>query len=523
MKTIHYITAILFSGLAISFAADPPTTAPKASAGAPSEKTSFQEVTSHLDPGGNLYLYLGIEQWVKNLSDKISSLRGIFSAMPNIKDEDREKLEKAFDVVTSIIKHSGIEDVSGVGMSSLMTEPGMYRSKFLLHHYKGQGSGFLWTMFGQKPHALNGLNLLSTNVAAAAFGDLDIAQLWSVIQKEVAAAGIPEAQSAMNKLPDAFERGTGLNWDKVLSSLGGEFGLVLSLDSDKKVTLPLPGAKLEIPEPGLMLVIKTTNDLIFNRLDQLLQKSGQQVTSVDKPNLKMRTVSVPLPLPIQLSPTLATSDGYLFIATNDRLIRDALAVKSGEIPGLKSTEEYKRLAKDIPQEGNQFSFMGRRFGETIREVQQQVLAANVGDSAPQQKLFQSLFSSGEPSFAYNVGGNTEEGWLAVANGNQHSGKLLLAAGALPAGLIAAIAIPNFVKARNTAQQNACINNLRQIDGAKQQWALENKKPETATPEKSDILMYFNSGKFPVCPAGGTYTINSVDTKPVCSVPNHEMP
>jgi prepilin-type N-terminal cleavage/methylation domain-containing protein len=48
------------------------------------------------------------------------------------------------------------------------------------------------------------------------------------------------------------------------------------------------------------------------------------------------------------------------------------------------------------------------------------------------------------------------------------------------GLLAAIAIPNFVKARGTAQKNACINNLRQIDGAKEQWALENKKSSGAT-------------------------------------------
>ena len=49
------------------------------------------------------------------------------------------------------------------------------------------------------------------------------------------------------------------------------------------------------------------------------------------------------------------------------------------------------------------------------------------------------------------------------------------------GLLAAIAIPNFVRARTTSQMNACINNLRQIDGAKQQWALENKVTGAATP------------------------------------------
>src|ERR1700691_4733209 len=48
------------------------------------------------------------------------------------------------------------------------------------------------------------------------------------------------------------------------------------------------------------------------------------------------------------------------------------------------------------------------------------------------------------------------------------------------GLLAAIAIPNFVRARTTSQMNACINNLRQIDGAKQQWALEHQAVGTAT-------------------------------------------
>ena len=48
------------------------------------------------------------------------------------------------------------------------------------------------------------------------------------------------------------------------------------------------------------------------------------------------------------------------------------------------------------------------------------------------------------------------------------------------GLLASIAIPNFVKARTTAQMNACISNLRQIDGAIQLWAAETKQGETAT-------------------------------------------
>ena len=86
------------------------------------------------------------------------------------------------------------------------------------------------------------------------------------------------------------------------------------------------------------------------------------------------------------------------------------------------------------------------------------------------------------------------------------------------GLLAAIAIPNFVKARSNSQQKACIANLKEIEGGKATWALELKKNSTDTPGTTDL--YGSSGYIrdtPGCPGGGTYTINQVDTKPDCSL------
>jgi competence protein ComGC len=90
-------------------------------------------------------------------------------------------------------------------------------------------------------------------------------------------------------------------------------------------------------------------------------------------------------------------------------------------------------------------------------------------------------------------------------------------------LMMAIAIPNFVKARDTAQMNACINNLRMIDAAKNEWALENNKKSTDTPSQSDLAHYLKNGQFPTCPKGGTYTIGSVGEAPTCSVSGHKLP
>jgi prepilin-type N-terminal cleavage/methylation domain-containing protein len=91
------------------------------------------------------------------------------------------------------------------------------------------------------------------------------------------------------------------------------------------------------------------------------------------------------------------------------------------------------------------------------------------------------------------------------------------------GLLAAIAIPNFIKARETSQTNACIENLRQIDSAKQQWAIEEKKTSTDTPAAADLDDYVKGGYASLeCPASGTYTINDMSNNPTCTVANHVL-
>jgi prepilin-type N-terminal cleavage/methylation domain-containing protein len=95
------------------------------------------------------------------------------------------------------------------------------------------------------------------------------------------------------------------------------------------------------------------------------------------------------------------------------------------------------------------------------------------------------------------------------------------------GLLAAIAIPNFVKARTTSQMNACINNLRQMDGALQQYALENKLPSSSTYTLANLQPYIrltSAGALPACPAGGTYSPGATVTNaPTCGITGHALP
>ena len=86
------------------------------------------------------------------------------------------------------------------------------------------------------------------------------------------------------------------------------------------------------------------------------------------------------------------------------------------------------------------------------------------------------------------------------------------------GLLAAIAIPNFVRARETAQLNSIVNNLRIIEGAKDQWALENKKGTGDTPVSTDVSPYLKNTTMPTGVVGETYNINAVGVSATAKTP-----
>ncbi len=89
------------------------------------------------------------------------------------------------------------------------------------------------------------------------------------------------------------------------------------------------------------------------------------------------------------------------------------------------------------------------------------------------------------------------------------------------GILLAIAVPNFVKARESSRTKACVANLKQIEAAKEQWAMDERKQATETPTWDDLVgteKYMKAR--PVCPSNGTYTIGNVATSPSCSINAH---
>lgn len=84
------------------------------------------------------------------------------------------------------------------------------------------------------------------------------------------------------------------------------------------------------------------------------------------------------------------------------------------------------------------------------------------------------------------------------------------------GILLAIAVPSFISARERSRANACRSNLRQIQAAKEQWAMATNQGPTAEPSWANLVPEFIQQQ-PSCPSGGNYTIGNMSTNPTCSI------
>ncbi len=91
------------------------------------------------------------------------------------------------------------------------------------------------------------------------------------------------------------------------------------------------------------------------------------------------------------------------------------------------------------------------------------------------------------------------------------------------GLLAAMAIPAFARSRSRSAQTLCISNLRRIDDAKAQWAMDASKGLRVRPRDRDLFgprLYIRIK--PQCPAGGLYDLGKVKDPPTCTIAGHAL-
>lgn len=343
---VPFIVGLLIGAAVLYLALGRPSLAGK---GAPSAGGSGP-LASKLDAGGDLYLFYNPAR-VFPLFENF--LRTLGEAIPG----GAEKPGPAIDQVLNVIREFGFQDIDGLGLSSISLGPDLFRTRMALHHPSDKGQGLIWTVMGDQDRDLDLIRRLPAETALASQVDFNLGRLLAWLKKTLP-SGAPGKPDLAQGLADLEAKGIPL--EKMIQSLDGPLGYVLTLDASKKIALPAGEKAVEIPEPGMAFFLSVKDGTIFDFLKDKIP--GASVT--EKDGARRLQMAAP-PSPVPLTPTMLQKDGMLVLAASERLAESLLGGPGGK---LAETEGFKALSRDFPTTGVGFSYVGTGFVQNLQDV-----------------------------------------------------------------------------------------------------------------------------------------------------------
>jgi len=429
---------------------------------------NYEKVMTHLETGGTLLVYADLETTIRDLKAGIDELRRELD--PELPPEAKELWSKAREVLDA----TGLFQARGFGFSQVPIEDGLHRSRAFVLRETGE-PGHFWRWLGEEPHSLEFLRLLPAETAVAVFSDFNLRLTWDLLKKHAESFDATDLKNWMSQV----ERSTaavGLPWETVLDSLGNHLGVFITLDSSKQLELP----QFTIPEPQGAVVLKVRDNRIYEKIVAALAPLQPEARPGE--GYEAFIVNAPGPSPFPLEPTIGQIEGYLILASTFELFEK---VANGEGDLLVETTEFQTYAKHVELEGNAFSWVSPEAETLTGDMMLQ--------SAPKQDVPPALFKFMARFYAWqaglSIGSATENGVINTTIGSQGPQGPVSTAMVAPTAVMAAIAVPGFLRARKRAQATKALNELRLLDAAADQWAIEHSKA-TGTPVKVEELAVY---------------------------------
>ncbi|MBM4164862.1 MAG: hypothetical protein FJ222_10555 [Lentisphaerae bacterium] len=487
-------------------------------------RANYETIVAHLDTGGDLMVAANTDGVVENL---VTGLRGWTEMMPQgvMNDDARQ----AFDRLPAFITSSGFYAVDGFGMSLLPGGDGMNTLKAFLRRDPAAAELPFWrSMVGGAPRALASLDYLPADTVLARIGSGEPGQLFKLVTDAIRQVGGADAARGLDQALAEAGSNLGTNVSALVNSLGAESFLAIQLSATQTLPVPLPNNReaaaaepLTIPLPSLLMGAAVRDATLFDTVRRLLERSQAPCVTTQVAGATLISVTIPEAKDYPLNPTFAVHKGMFLVGSTLDAVKSAIASADSK-NGLRAAPVFKKEFASLPAMNNGLSFMDPRFSETLSKVSTALMRSVSGGRSGLGGMGVFELASGSHLLVIV---NEKDG-IAVSGSTSASALQTLRSMTLMPLITtmgSAIAIPNLMRARAVTRNYSCINNLRMLDSAKEQWALEADKPVGAEVVEKEVLQYIKGATLPVCPQGGRYTLGPIGQPPVCSYPGHQLP
>ena len=406
---------------------------------------SFAEVTSKLDTDGDVFVYYSTEDVIATI-EKYAETTGT-QAVKNIEAASTEAamLQSGMNIGKAMYDQSGIKDISGIGMSSIELESGMFRNKMVIHHDSAKSNGKMWSLLGSEPHEIEMLNFLPENTALAFSHEVNLKELLEWLPDLLKAAENPILKQQFDQ---AIEMANAeMDLTDLITSYDSEVGMLITLNDSQKMQLPPPIG--EIPMMEFALMVKVKDDKISNLLFNILENTtGPEIEKKTVSGIEMLVVNEPLPIQIPLAPAVFRLGNYLIIASTEDSAKQIVSTQNGSNKNLGSTEEFQQLSKGLELKANHFFFASEQIGSTMSPIIKQAMSTG--------GLPEGLLDL-ESDNSYNLQTlgviRMEADGIMVENHSQNGilNSVMMQAGVIPVSVGAGMLLPALADAKERAQ------------------------------------------------------------------------
>ncbi len=410
-----------------------------------------------LDLDGDLVVFMNTDTIETSVLEYIDTLAK--TMLPAIEETEQQSIIDTFAKIRLGVEWSGLLSFDSYAMSMAPAKDGLARIISIVTHSEADAKKPLWRLIASEPSALQGIQYVPADAVYTANTTASLTEAWKIINEALSAFCTEEQATAYNQQIAMAEMMLDTNVAAICESLDNEILLSVQLSEDKTIELQ-PG--MTIPEPNLLIGLKTTSPLLGNLILDKLTLAKAPITESTHGSYTLHTITVPVPLPVPVELTLMVADDYLLIGSTREAVVKALDSKANK-NGLIATDLYKKLLADAPEKTSSIEFVSPRFAQTYIDTLKKMMPTSEESELAVMEL---MFGRYEDMYAGGYSLKTPTGIYTKTLANYNGAKPCELITTAYTGMLAAIGIPSILNAYESSQEKAKLRNIAEVEKAK---------------------------------------------------------